>query len=678
MYRQLHRFTFKGQPNTTYNLTELDGSPKALFEDAQGQIVASVNTVTTDSFGTGYAYIYGDAQLRLGSTLVRDKIRTAYEYNAPEDPDFGAAMVRAVWLLTPAELAEVQNPRATPTIDLAPKIQPWLDAALGLYGDGTAGKGGRGCKIYFDAGNWLFSHLDLRPGVQMIGCSSREEVQFKQTADYNADHFITILGHLLNSDQIQRRTEVFIQDISFEANGLLDANGDPLDCMHSIPEVFDGSDPDDLVTRTGVIGYRFSCSGASGYGYYSKKRGKNWLHECQFSGNGTAGHDNLSGGLYIQGPDSKFEKVYCGSNYGHQIHVKSSETPQFFDIELGVTKSDPTQYVSMYVELCTSFFAIGGNSTGPWLIEGGEGDTTLAEYGVNTWITVRDVTFTFKDKTFTDHDSAVVKTLPGYVWLKNIKGVCIDLCHFHPAYDDNTTNPMTHTVNHRPTKIVDVTGARTTGNLRWAAPPVTDEMWPAGTPEDSPGGAPADAYGTITNKKEQLTIQLVDSTIDSNAHRFYRIGGLFNDRLVMLGQTEQAGSTVATKTSMTTVIDVTKARNYVVLSADATWTFSDSAPTDGTICGVEVKASGADRVVTLPASVVDGDSGATVSTFTVSQNKRHYIGFFYFNNTWLIRGYPYNQFAGLGDYADDAAAAAGGVAIGSLYRTGSALKVRVA
>lgn len=32
----------------------------------------------------------------------------------------------------------------------------------------------------------------------------------------------------------------------------------------------------------------------------------------------------------------------------------------------------------------------------------------------------------------------------------------------------------------------------------------------------------------------------------------------------------------------------------------------------------------------------------------------------------------------LGNYADDAAAAVGGVAVGALYRTGSILKVRVA
>lgn len=36
------------------------------------------------------------------------------------------------------------------------------------------------------------------------------------------------------------------------------------------------------------------------------------------------------------------------------------------------------------------------------------------------------------------------------------------------------------------------------------------------------------------------------------------------------------------------------------------------------------------------------------------------------------------QFSALGNYADDTAAAAGGVAVGKLYRTGSAIKIRVA
>lgn len=35
------------------------------------------------------------------------------------------------------------------------------------------------------------------------------------------------------------------------------------------------------------------------------------------------------------------------------------------------------------------------------------------------------------------------------------------------------------------------------------------------------------------------------------------------------------------------------------------------------------------------------------------------------------------DFAALANYADDTAAAAGGIAVGALYRTGSAVKVRV-
>ena len=35
------------------------------------------------------------------------------------------------------------------------------------------------------------------------------------------------------------------------------------------------------------------------------------------------------------------------------------------------------------------------------------------------------------------------------------------------------------------------------------------------------------------------------------------------------------------------------------------------------------------------------------------------------------------QFAALGDYVDDAAAAVGGVAVGDLYRNGSAVMIRV-
>jgi hypothetical protein len=682
---QLDRFVVKAEPNTDYTLVELDGvTAKTLYTGADGLTVASGNTIRTNSFGTAEAYFRGDAQLRRGTVLVRDRIRQGWEFLDPTDPPYGGASVRASQLLVPAELAEVQDTVNAPTIDLAPKIQAWLDAALGLYGDGLSGKGGRGCRIYFDAGTWLFSHLDLRPGVQMIGCSSRYEVQFTQTEDYNEDHFITILGHQDNSDVVQRRTEVYISDIGFQANGLLDSLSEPLDCMHSIPEVFDdNTDPDDEVTRTGVIGYRFSCEGSSGWGYYSKKRGKNWLHECQFARNGKAGYESVGnggGGLFVQGPDSRFDKVYCGSNHGWQMHIKSSATPVVIDVELGVTKSDPTQYGSMYVEQCTTFFAAGGNCAGPWLIEGGENDTTANEYGVPCWWTVYGVEFTFANKAFIDSDTDTLKTLPGYIRLKNIRGVVIDMCRFRPAYEELGTDPMTFQVNHRPTSIIDIAGARTYGTLRIAPPAPTDMLWPAGAPEDSPTGPPTDAYTTITNKKEQLAIFLTDPTTDAVATRFHRLGGLFSDKLVFLGQTEQAGSIVVPKTTMTTVIDVLKARNYVSLSGDATWTFSNDTPEDGTVCAVEVKASGADRTVTLPASVADATSGTTVSGFIVRQNKRHLVTFLYLNANWLVGGYPYDEWAVLAastSYADDAAAAAGGVAVGGVYRTGSAVKVRV-
>lgn len=426
------------------------------------------------------------------------------------------------------EIAEISDMTRKPTIDLAPKIQAWLDEAMNLYGTGLVGSGGRGVRIEFPAGQYLVSHLDLRPGVQFVGLSSRYEVQFIQTDDYNADHFITILGHLDNSDQLQRRTEVFIADISFEANGLLADDGSTLDCVHAEPETFTDTDPDATVTRTGIIGYRFSGEGASGWGYNSLKRGKNWLHECQFARNGTASDPNNSGGIYVQGPDSKFEKVYCGSNYGDQFVIKSSETPMIYDVELGTTKSDPTQYVSLHLISVTSAFINGGNSTGPMLFEGGEGDTSANEYGIDCWINVADVIFTFKDKTFQETGTSAA-TLPGYIWLKNIKGVVIDNCRYHPAYDDGTTDPMVHIVTNRPTNIIDITGSRTTAVFRGHLPPPTDNMWPAGSPERNPAGlsVPTDPLNTtITNKPKQLSIVVTDPTNTTHSWYFDNLGFL--------------------------------------------------------------------------------------------------------------------------------------------------------
>lgn len=678
---QLDRFVVKADANTDYTLTELDGvTVKTLYTGPDAQTPTASNTIHTDANGTAYAYFYGDAQLRRGGALIRDRIRQGWEFLNPADPEFGGASVRAIQLLTPAEVAEVLDPTTFPTLNLDAKIQPWLDAAMGLYGDGLTGNGGRGCRILFDAGNWRFQHLDFRPGAQVIGLSSREEVQFVQDPDYNGDHFLTILGHLSNSDVVQRRTEVLVVDIGAEANGLLDANGDVLNCWHAEPEVFDGSDPDDEVTRTGIIGYRMSGSGASGRGYNSQKRGKNWLHECQFVRNGTPGKDNASGGVFVQGPDSLFNKVYCGSNYGHQLHIKSSETPDVSPVELGVTRSDPTQYASLYLELCTSGHISGGNCTGRIKIEGGEGDTTANEYGVNTWVTIEGVLFSFKNKTFTDHDTDVVKTLTGYVEIKHQKNVQILDCTFHPAYEDDGTDPMTHTVTHRPTNIIHVIGARTTGVFRGSLPPPDDEMWPAGTPEDDPGGPPANPYDTITNKPDQIAVYVIDPSIDTHSHKVDRISGL-NGPLEVVGTVQAEGAQVIPKTTMTTVIDVGLMRNDVILTGGSTWTFSDDDPTNGTVCGVTVKASGADRTVTLPAGIADGATGETVATFTVAQNHRHWVVFYYLDANWYVSGYPsadeWLALAGSTSYADDAAAATGGVAIGERYRTGSAVKVRV-
>lgn len=682
-YWQLDRFVVKAVANTEYELTELDGStPKTLFTNASGQVVVAGNSVQTDSNGTAYAYFYGDAQLRINGALVRDRIRQGWEFLDPSDPQYGGATIRAITLLTPVELAEVLNPIVFPSINLDTRAQEWMDAAMALYGDGLTGAGGRGCRIEFDAGNWRFQHVDWRPGTQLIGHSSRFEVQFIQDPDYNDDHFQTILGHLSNSDVVQRRTEVLVVDISAEANGLLDADGETLNCWHSEPEIFDDdTDPDDAVTRTGIIGHRMSGAGASGWGYYSRKRGKNWLNDSQFTRNGTAADPDNSGGVFIQGPDCYLKKVYCGSNYGHQEHVKSCETIDISPVELGTTRSDPTQYKSLYLELCTSGRVSLGNCTGVIKIEGGEGDTAANEYGINTWLTVSGVQMTFKNKTFTDFDSQTVMTLPGYIELKNIKNVQILDCTFHPAYeDDDGADPMTHTVTHRPTKFIHIQGDRTTGYFRAALPPPDDEMWPAGTPEDAPGGPPADPYGTITNKPDQLSVYITDQTDETHAHLFDRIRGLYDDTLEIAGVVEQAGAMTIPETAMTTVIDVTKMRNAVTLTTSPTWTFSDSTPPT-TCFGVVAKASGADRTVTLPANVFDSQTGATVAGFTVLQNHRHWIMFEYLDANMYISNYPTIDplaNANLGNYANDAAAAAGGVAVDGFYRNGSVLMKRIA
>lgn len=509
---QLDRFTFHGQPNTTYSLTELDGSAKTLYSDSEGVTEAASNTVTTDSRGTGYAYIRGDAQLRLSGVVVRDQIRTPLEFSDPTDPNASGACIRAIDLITAEELAEVQDMENNPTTDLAPKLQAWFDAALNVYGDGAEGTGGRGARMELDAGNWRISTLQLRPGCSLVGRASRYEVRILQTADAQAP-VIDVLGRADNTDVVQRRTEVFLQNLDINANGNVDALGDPINCINLRAENTsdDPDDPDDLVNRTGVIAWLVQAGGASGYGFYSLKRGRNWIHECQFTGNGMEGTNNC-GGVFAQGPDQLFFKSYCGSNYGHQLHIKSSATPMVVEVELGTSKQ-PQNYASLYMENCTDSVIQGGNCTGVMLFEGQEDDNTANEYDTETRINLSNVVFTFKDKSFTDATDDTVHTLPGFIHVKNLRGLYINGCRFKPATDDDIA---VHHYTNRPTSIVYIQGARSRAVFNGPLPPLDDWNWPAGTPEQW-AGVPTNTYDSITNKPNQLLIQTTDPTDTTHA-----------------------------------------------------------------------------------------------------------------------------------------------------------------
>ena len=528
MLFQLNRFTFKGQPSTTYTVTELDGSTKATYSDADG-LNSSGGTISTDAQGTGYTYFHGDAQLRLGGMVVRDQIRNGYEFTSPADPNQTGAVCRAITLLTPEELAEVQAAQdGVPSIDLAPKLQAWFDDALAVYGDGTSGTGGRGARMELDAGDWLISTLQLRPGCSLVGRASRYEVRLLQTND-SQDPIIDILGRADNTDVVQRRTEVYLENLDINANGNLDALGDPINGINLRAEGTDGDDPvdpDDLVNRTGVIAHRVQVGGASGYGFYSLKRGRNWLHECQFAGNGTAGENNC-GGLFAQGPDQLFVKCYCGSNYGHQLHIKSSATPMVVEVELGTSKT-PQTFVSLYMENCTDSVIQGGNCTGQMLFEGQEDDNTANEYDTETRINLSNVVFTFKDKTFTDQDTDIVYTLDGFIINKNLRGLSINNCRFKPATDDDIA---AHHYTNRPTYVVYMQGVRSRAVFNCPLPPLDDWNWPAGTPEVY-AGTPTNTYDSITNQPGRLLIQTTDTTEDTHAFLFERIRFLYGGGIV--------------------------------------------------------------------------------------------------------------------------------------------------
>lgn len=431
-------------------------------------------------------------------------------------PDVGGASYRAILLLSEAEKAQVRDPSgATGSIDLAPKLQAWLDEAYDMYGDDQSGAGGHGCWLYLDVGTWTISTLQLRPGMALIGMGDRFEVRVKQPASANA-HLIDILGRGQNQDVVGRRTAVQLYRLDLNANGNYPDTSNAYDCIHLRVDP-DNEGDDDSANRTGLIASEVQCGGASGWGIYNLKRGKLWLHSVQCAGNGL--HPNLPnnkvGGLFSQGPDCSFRKVYCGNNGGINFHVKSSATCDVSEIELGVSKQ-PDLYPSFYSENNTDLtFGGGGNCTGWILIEGEEEDNTANEYDTECRINLYDFVITLKDKSFQKQDSTYF-TMPGAIQLKNIRGVNMSNVRVKPATDDDIA---AHHYTHRPTYLVYIQGARTRATWRGPVPPLDDWNYPAGTPEVY-AGTPTNTYDSLTNKPNQLLISTSDPTDTTHSWKY--------------------------------------------------------------------------------------------------------------------------------------------------------------
>lgn len=435
--------------------------------------------------------------------------------------------IRAMDLLTPEELAEVRDPDGTGGSNLGPKLQAALDEAYDEYGDDQEGAGGHGATLLLDAGTWTWDTMQLRPGMSIIGLVDRFEVRVKQLASARAP-LIDILGRGQNQDVVGRRTAVVLERLDLNANGNVSLTNEAIDCIHlRVDEANDGDD--ESANRTGVIAREVQAGGASGWGLYNLKRGKLWLSMCQFAGNGLHPDlpNNKVGGLFSQGPDCFFYKVYCGNNGGPQHHIKSSATPTIINVEYGTSKQ-PHLYPSLWLEKCTdAMVGGGGNCTGWILIEGGENEPTANEYDTECNINLHNFSLTFKDKTFTDStvEPPVVHTLPGFIHLKHIRGVNLDNLRVMPANDDDIE---AHHYTNRPTSIVYIQGDRTRATWRAPLPPLTDWRWPAGAPEQWSGSEPTNSYDSITNKPNQLSIQTSDPSDETHRHLFDRIGFLDN------------------------------------------------------------------------------------------------------------------------------------------------------
>jgi len=435
------------------------------------------------------------------------------------DDIFGGAYVRAISLFADDEqaLSEIRASSGATGKDLAPTLQAWFDAAYLLYGTDQAGAGGHGCCMELDPGTWSISTLQLKPGMALRGLVDRFEVRVKQISTAQAP-LIDILGRGQNQDVVGRRTAVILQRLDLNANGNLDTNGDPINCINLRVDTANEGD-DDSANRTGLIAEEVQAGGASGWGLYNHKRGKLWLSKCQFAGNGLAPSlpNNKVGGLFSQGPDSFFHKCYCGNNGGPQLHIKSSATPTVLDVEIGVSKQ-ATKYPGIYLENCTEAIIGGGGNCESWiLIEGEEEDNTVDEYDTETVISLYNFQVKLKDKSFLDGGGGAGTTLNGYITLKNIRGVDIRGLRFTPAEDAEITG---HHYTNRPTNIIDIQGSRTRATFNCPLPPLQDWRWPAGSPEVWPGTPPTNTYDSITNKPNQLQISTNDPTDTTHSRKF--------------------------------------------------------------------------------------------------------------------------------------------------------------
>lgn len=499
-----------------------------------GRSIHSLPTLASMSSADMIAYFSAaagsDAKAPASALPISDAVQTALD-TLRDEVMFGGAYIRAITLFADdaTALAEIRAPSgSTGTVDLAIKMQAALDAAYLLYGSDQSGAGGHGVCMDLDPGTWTISTLKLKPGMALRGLSDRFEVRIKQLAATQAPP-IDILGRGQNQDVVGRRTAVILERLDINANGQLDAIGDPINCINLRVDAANEGD-DDSANRTGLIACEVQAGGATGWGLYNLKRGKIWLSKCQFSGNGLAPllPNGKVGGLFTQGPDCFFHKTYCGNNGGIQMHIKSSATPSVVEVELGTSKQ-PDLYPTVLIERCTDVtFGGGGNCTGWIQVIGAEDDTAANEYDTECRITFYDFVITLKDKSFTKADNTIF-TMNGAFSLENVRGVHIQNVRVKPATDDHVVGG--HHYTNRPTNIVYIKGARTRATWFGPLPPLDDWNWPAGTPEVWPGTPPTNTYDSITNKPNQLLICTTDPTDTLHAWKydwisFFQNGGI--------------------------------------------------------------------------------------------------------------------------------------------------------